>query len=78
MEDMSSENQTTDEVLPFSTTSLMDLLQDFSQMSTIRVVLGYVLMVSNTQVRTLSFICNIAIQSNHAKYVIHFNQGLYF
>ena len=35
-----------DEVVAFSSTSLMDILKEFSQVSVVRVALGYVLMVS--------------------------------
>ena len=39
-------NKTNSEVHPFSSASLLDLLQEFSEISTVRVVLGYMLMVS--------------------------------
>lgn len=35
-----------DEVYAFSTTSLMDIMKEFSSFSIVRVALGYVLMVS--------------------------------
>ncbi|KAK2149885.1 hypothetical protein LSH36_433g03015 [Paralvinella palmiformis] len=38
-------NSSADNIYPFSSTSLIDLLQEFSEVSTVRVALGYALMI---------------------------------
>ena len=40
-------NSSADNIYPFSSTSLIDLLQEFSEVSTVRVALGYALMVTS-------------------------------
>ena len=39
-------NKTDDEIVSFTSTSLLDILKEFSKFSLVRVVVGYVIMVS--------------------------------
>ena len=46
---MSGTNNSSDSVYGFTTTSLLDIMTEFSSVSVVRIVFGYILMVSSVR-----------------------------
>ena len=46
---MSGTNNSSDSVYDFTTTSLLDIMTEFSSVSVVRIVFGYILMVSSVR-----------------------------